>query len=83
MALNLSSEQMLAVERLIQFYGESSNPYFVMHGLAGTGKTTVLSHLARIYPKAMLCHPHRKSSVNPAPQDRVGCNDNSLGILPA
>lgn len=55
MALNLSSEQMLAVERLIQFYGESSNPYFVMHGLAGTGKTTVLSHLARIYPKAMLC----------------------------
>lgn len=55
MALKLSDEQMLAVEKLIEFYETSTNPYFVMHGLAGTGKTTVLSHLAQIHPRAMLC----------------------------
>lgn len=55
MAFKLSDEQMLAVERLLQFTQEPSNPYFVMHGLAGTGKTTVLSYLAQIHPNAMLC----------------------------
>lgn len=55
MAVKLSEEQNTALQNLIQFYETSSNPYFVMHGLAGSGKTTVLSQMARLFPQAMLC----------------------------
>ena len=55
MAVQLSEEQNAALQNLIQFYETSSNPYFVLHGLAGSGKTTVLSHMARKFPGAMLC----------------------------
>ena len=55
MAVQLSEEQKAALQNLIQFYETSSGPYFVMHGLAGSGKTTVLSHMARRFPGSMLC----------------------------
>jgi exodeoxyribonuclease-5 len=54
-AVQLSEEQKEALQHLISFYEQSSSPYFVMHGLAGSGKTTVLAHMARLFPGSMLC----------------------------
>ena len=53
--LTLSSQQSIA-EAAIRAYikGSSSDP-FVMNGLAGTGKTTVLAKIARENPQAILC----------------------------
>lgn len=55
MAVQLSEEQKAALQSLVNFYKTSHSPYFVMHGLAGSGKTTVLAHMARLFPEAMLC----------------------------
>lgn len=55
MAVELSHEQQAALDKLIDFYLKSPEPYFVLHGLAGTGKTTVLAQMARKFPHAMLC----------------------------
>ena len=55
MAVRLSEEQRLALHQLIDFYKTSWDRFFVMHGLAGSGKTTVLSAMAREFPNAMLC----------------------------
>ncbi len=55
MAVQLSEEQRLALHQLIDFYKTSWDRFFVMHGLAGSGKTTVLSAMAREFPNAMLC----------------------------
>ena len=55
MAVKLSEEQNAALQSLIDFHKTSKNRYFVMHGLAGTGKTTVLSALAKEVQQSMLC----------------------------
>lgn len=55
MAVKLSDEQRLALHQLTDFYKTSWDRVFVMHGLAGSGKTTVLSAMAREFPHSMLC----------------------------
>lgn len=51
---HLSEEQAAAFDAAIAFL-RSDKPFFVLHGLAGTGKTTVLAALARVLPHAILC----------------------------
>lgn len=55
MAVKLSEEQNAALKALVDFYENSTNPCFVLHGLAGSGKTTVLAQMALRYESAMLC----------------------------
>lgn len=53
----LSDEQQTVFER-IEVFLRDENPkrmWFSMHGLAGTGKSTVLGEIARKYPDATLC----------------------------
>lgn len=53
----LSDEQAQAVSRMRGFIADPSTEasYFVMHGLAGSGKTTTLATLAHEYPGAWIC----------------------------
>jgi len=55
MAVELSDEQEAAFAAMVDFYKNRRGFSFVLHGLAGTGKTTVLAKLARQFPHAMLC----------------------------
>ena len=55
MAVQLSDEQEAAFAAMVDFYENRRGFSFVLHGLAGTGKTTVLSKLAHRFPNAMLC----------------------------
>lgn len=51
----LSEEQRQAVGAIEAFIAKPRASTFTLHGLAGTGKTTVLSHIARAHPNAILC----------------------------
>ena len=53
--LTLSDEQTKAKEAIRAYLRGPSLDPFVLNGLAGTGKTTVLSQIAREYPQAHLC----------------------------
>ncbi len=53
--LTLTDEQAKAASAIETFIADKRADYFVLHGLAGTGKTTVLSHVAREHPHAKLC----------------------------
>ena len=43
------------IEKFIRAPYDKAKPYFRYQGLAGTGKSVLLAHLARKYPKALLC----------------------------
>lgn len=56
MAIKLSDEQTSALFEILWFLREvPDQQVYTLHGLAGTGKTTVLSHIAEEFPYAMLC----------------------------
>ncbi len=52
--LTFSPEQAAAISGIEAFLKSDLQTY-VLHGLAGTGKTTVLADVARRYPDAILC----------------------------
>ena len=53
----LTAEQERAADAVRRFIttDDSEKQTFVLHGLAGTGKTTVLTTIANEYPEARLC----------------------------
>lgn len=51
----LSDEQKTAFDAVGSFLCDPSRRSFVLHGLAGTGKTTVLAEIARKHPASRLC----------------------------
>ena len=55
MSVILTDEQESAFARAIDYLGDKRTRPFAMFGLAGTGKTTVLSEVARDVPQAILC----------------------------
>lgn len=55
MAVQLSEEQQAAYAAMVEFYENKRGLCFVLHGLAGTGKTTVLAKFAHEFPNSMLC----------------------------
>jgi exodeoxyribonuclease-5 len=58
----LEGEQVAALDTISAFLGRNE-PYFVLHGLAGTGKTTVLAHLARARKPVILATPTGKAAT--------------------
>jgi exodeoxyribonuclease-5 len=53
--VRLSPEQQEAAAEIWRFIEDDSRRVFTMHGLAGTGKTTVLADVARDQKDALLC----------------------------
>lgn len=53
--VTLTLEQANVLADIERFLARPMPQVFVLHGLAGTGKTTVLSAVARRYPDAILC----------------------------
>lgn len=56
--LELSPDQLTAYNAAEEFINKSKtekNPYFVVHGEAGTGKTHIASKIAREYPNSEIC----------------------------
>jgi ATP-dependent exoDNAse (exonuclease V) alpha subunit len=60
----LTSEQLDAADAVRAFVAEPrlDHSCFVLHGLAGTGKTTLMSHLARENTRAVLLSPTGKAA---------------------
>jgi exodeoxyribonuclease-5 len=59
----LSPEQGQIADRVAHFIQHDSGHYFVVHGLAGTGKTTLLSAVAREFPAAKMIAPTGKAAA--------------------
>lgn len=55
MSIMLSEEQNSALRNILDFLDDDSRQIYTLHGLAGTGKTTVLSYIAQQYPRSLLC----------------------------
>lgn len=56
MAIELSDEQEVAAHAIFEHLGDKRGAQsFTMHGLAGTGKTTVMADVAKDVPHAILC----------------------------
>jgi exodeoxyribonuclease V len=53
--ITLNDEQEAAAGLIFEYLGAARMRPTVLHGLAGTGKTTVLSEVARDVPQAILC----------------------------
>lgn len=51
----LTPMQQSAADQMADAIDRRSGRTFTLHGLAGTGKTTVLSSIARAHPEAILC----------------------------
>lgn len=62
----LTSEQLIVGGQALDFLRsrDTARPYFLFEGLAGTGKTVVLSWLARKLPGALLCSFMGKAASN-------------------
>lgn len=52
---SLTDEQEAAMAAIDDFMADPDCQQFVLHGLAGTGKTTLLAHVARQYNHTALC----------------------------
>lgn len=63
LAIVLSDEQESAKAAILAFARDPSRQEFQLEGLAGTGKTTLLSHLAKQLPNAQLCAPTGKAAA--------------------
>jgi ATP-dependent exoDNAse (exonuclease V) alpha subunit len=61
--VTLSPEQADAAERAQRFVAASDRQYFVVYGLAGTGKTTLLAEIARTNPGAKMIAPTGKAAA--------------------
>lgn len=55
MPVELTVEQQMIAYDIEQFVRKSPKQTFVLHGLAGTGKTTLMSDVASLFRGAMLC----------------------------
>ena len=55
MAILLSPEQEEASYSIMEYLANNRTTPFTMHGLAGTGKTTVLADISKDVPHAILC----------------------------
>lgn len=55
MAITLSDEQTCALDSIRGFLASGSKQTFTLHGLAGSGKTTVLARIASQTSQSMLC----------------------------
>lgn len=55
--IRLTPHQMDALDQINAFADRRRPGFFVLHGLAGTGKTTVISEATRRHTGAMLCAP--------------------------
>ena len=55
MSIVLSDEQEAASNLIFEYLGAARMKPMTMHGLAGTGKTTVLAEIAKDVPQAILC----------------------------
>lgn len=76
MILTLEQEQ--AAEAIRRFITDD-NQTLVLHGLAGTGKTTVLTAIANEYPDAKLCaYTGKAASVLRAKSGLKACTVHSL-----
>ena len=70
--VDLSDEQTRAVEAITDFLDDPARgSVFVLHGLAGSGKTTVLAHLARHRPASLLTTFTGKAAS--VLQSKTGC----------
>jgi AAA domain-containing protein len=58
----LTGEQEMAMSAIDAFMADPRRQVFNLHGLAGTGKTTVLRHVAAQYRHAVLCSLTGKAS---------------------
>src|ERR1700677_2337285 len=65
MSASLSTDQSLAMDSMEEFINSMSpaSPYYVLHGLAGTGKTHLMTLLARRYHAAMCAFTGKAASV--------------------
>lgn len=63
MTVLLTDEQRRVEDRIDSYIRSSTQEPFVVHGLAGTGKTTLLAALARKYPNATRLAPTGKAAV--------------------
>lgn len=68
--MNWSNDQLRAISLAERFIEYGDQQFFTIHGLAGTGKSTVLAELARRYPQSILCAPTGKAAV--VLRDKVG-----------
>ena len=74
----LTTEQERAAEAIRRFITDE-NQTLVLHGLAGTGKTTVLTAIANEYPDAKLCaFTGKAASVLRAKSGLEACTVHSL-----
>ena len=74
----LTTEQERAAEAIRRFITDD-NQTLVLHGLAGTGKTTVLTAIANEYPDAKLCaYTGKAASVLRAKSGLEACTVHSL-----
>ena len=53
--VSLTAEQEAAMSAIDEFMADRRRQLFTLHGLAGTGKTTLLAHIARQYRHDALC----------------------------
>lgn len=60
--VTLTKEQRTAVARIDAFLADNSRQVFVLHGDAGTGKTTLLQHIAKTHKHSVLCAPTGKAA---------------------
>ena len=58
----LSQEQQAAAATIEAFLYESQSRVFVVHGLAGTGKSTLLAQIAHCHPEALVAAPTGKAA---------------------
>jgi exodeoxyribonuclease-5 len=58
----LTDEQEAVMAAIDRFIGDPCRQLFTVHGLAGTGKTTLLGHVARQYDHDALCCPTGKAA---------------------
>ena len=61
--VQLSAEQQHARSLIVDFIENQNSPYFVLNGLAGTGKTTVLADIGREYGLPMCSFTGKAASV--------------------
>lgn len=77
----LEGEQLAAFTAINEFLDTHDKQCFSLHGLAGTGKTTVLAHLASTRPTALLATPTGKAATVLDRKIRAATTGSGLGAV--